>query len=44
MGFTRELRLYGILAKQIPKTTYLAEQRMSTCQMRSSFMHATLLL
>src|SRR5215208_2408172 len=40
----RELRLYRILAKQIPKTTYLAEQRMSTWQMRSSFMHATLLL
>jgi hypothetical protein len=44
MSFTRELRLHGMLAKQIPKTTYLAEQRISTYQMCSSFMHATLLL
>jgi hypothetical protein len=42
LGFTRELRLYGILAKQIHKTSRLAEQRMSIWQMRPSPMHATI--
>jgi len=34
VAFLGELRLYGILAKQIPKTSHLAEQRMATWQMR----------
>jgi hypothetical protein len=44
VAFLGEFRLYGILAKQIPEASRLAEQRMSTWQMRPSPMHATLLL